>query len=388
MSFFKSKGARGGAQAGSKRKKPGGVSTRLSRGGAAEDADELIPSDDSEVEGRPDAGYESDELDPDKLETPDQKRLRLAKAYLEEIEKAERERGRDEASLREAVNLRLRDDNLEEAGKLKREVADRYEPIPTDRIRYLRDKHHKLAITCLVTSSDGRHLFTASKDSSVLKWDLATGQKLLKAPGGRRGLEGQHKGHCSCINAMAISSDNQFLATGDNSKLIHIWNPDTFEIIKTFQGHRDAISGLAFRRKTHSLYSASLDRAVKIWNLDEKAYVETLFGHQDKITGIDAGLRERAVTSGGRDGSVRIWKIVEESQLVYNGPASSTDAVKLINEDHFVTAGEDGHLALWSVMKKKPLCTVDHAHGLDPVNSQPFWITSIATLIMTDLLAT
>lgn len=66
------------------------------------------------------------------------------------------------------------------------------------------------------------------------------------------------------------------------------------------------------------------------------------FGHQDKITGIDAGLRERAVTSGGRDGSVRIWKIVEESQLVFNGPASSIDSVKLINEDHFVTCGEDG----------------------------------------------
>ena len=53
-------------------------------------------------------------------------------------------------------------------------------------------------------------------------------------------------------------------------------------------------------------------------------------------------MRERCVTSGGRDGSVRVWKIVEESQLVFNGPATSTDAVKLINEDHFITAGEDG----------------------------------------------
>ncbi len=72
------------------------------------------------------------------------------------------------------------------------------------------------------------------------------------------------------------------------------------------------------------------------------AYVETLLGHQDRVTGIDAGLRERAVTCGGRDGTVRVWKIVEESQLVFNGPAVSIDAIRLINEEHFVTAGEDG----------------------------------------------
>lgn len=348
---------------------------------------EEILSDASDVEGRPDAGYESDADDPDKLETPEAKRLRLAQAYLEEIQREERERAQDEASLRQAVNLRLRDDNLEEAGKLKRLVADRYEPVPTQHIRRLQDKNHKLAITCLCVSNDGRFIFSASKDSSLIKWDLATGEKLFKIPGGRRGQEARHKGHCACINAMAISTDGKFLATGDSAKVLHIWNPDTFEIVKTFQGHRDAISGLAFRRKTHTLYSSSLDRAVKIWNLDEMAYVETLFGHQDKITAVDAGLRERAITSGGRDGSVRVWKIIEESQLVFNGPATSTDAVKLINEDHFVTAGEDGHLALWTVMKKKPLCSISHAHGLDLTNGEPNWISAIATLPMTDLIA-
>ena len=43
-----------------------------------------------------------------------------------------------------------------------------------------------------------------------------------------------------------------------------------------------------------------------------------------------------------RDGSVRVWKIVEESQLIFNGPSTSIDAVKLINEEHFITCGEDG----------------------------------------------
>ena len=89
-----------------------------------------------------------------------------------------------------------------------------------------------------------------------------------------------------------------------------------------------------------------------------RAYVETLFGHQDSICGIDCGSRERCITVGGRDATARLWKIVEESQLVFNGPQSSLDCVKLLNEEHWVTAGEDGHLAVWGVQKKKPLALV------------------------------
>lgn len=57
---------------------------------------EEILSDASDVEGRPDAGYESDADDPDKLETPEAKRLRLAQAYLEEIQRE----GKDEKPLK------------------------------------------------------------------------------------------------------------------------------------------------------------------------------------------------------------------------------------------------------------------------------------------------
>ena len=140
----------------------------------------------------------------------------------------------------------------------------------------MKDKNHKLAITCLVLSPDGQYLFTASKDAGLVKWDLKTGEKLFKLPGGRKGTEAKHKGHCTCIHALAISSDGKFLASGDDGRLIHIWNPKTFELLRTFRGHRDAISGLAFRKKSHTLFSCSLDRAIKIWNLDEMTYVETL----------------------------------------------------------------------------------------------------------------
>ena len=155
-------------------------------------------------------------------------------------------------------------------------MADLFLPTNCDAIRFLKDKNHKLAITAVVVSPDSRFLFSASKDSGLLKWDLSTGEKLEKIPGGKRGKEASHKGHCTVINALAISSDGKFLASGDDSKLIHVWNVDTMDLYHTFKGHRDPITGLAFRKKTHSLFSCSADRAVKIWSIDDKTYVETL----------------------------------------------------------------------------------------------------------------
>ena len=395
---------------------------------------EEILSDASDVEGREVDENEGAGSDASDEETAEEKRLRLAKKYLEEIERQEKERIGELPSdqtendpdsknigLEKAVNLRLRRDDLEESGKLTRIIAPNYENlelgqlVDITKVRLLRDhKVHKSSITCAVVSSNGKYLLSGSKDGGLVLWSIQIENtnstavdsqigihsrrssndvendsgptedllhKLARVAGGRKGCEEKHVGHCSSVNCAAISTDSKFLASGDDSNLIIIWKIDlignegncqskeilsqrnlssALQKIHTFRGHRSPVSGLAFRMGTHTLYSSSHDRSVKVWNLDEMSYVETLFGHQDRITGIDAGIRERVLTSGGRDGTVRIWKIVEESQLVFNAPGTggsgSVDAVKLLDEQHFVTCGEDGHLSLWSAMKKKTRC--------------------------------
>lgn len=45
-------------------------------------------------------------------------------------------------------------------------------------------------------------------------------------------------------------------------------------------------------------------------------------------------------------------------------------------------------LCLWSAMKKKPLHTKELAHGKSAENAQANWISAVATLINTDIIAT
>uniref|UniRef100_A0A4W3GGU1 U3 small nucleolar RNA-interacting protein 2 n=1 Tax=Callorhinchus milii TaxID=7868 RepID=A0A4W3GGU1_CALMI len=326
-------------------------------------------SSDSETESG--AKRRKDEQEDEIEETVQEKKLRLAKVYLAQLQQEEEEKAEEQ----------LEGDQV--GGRLE----DEYLPPDPSEIRLL--KGHQLPITCLVISADDKYIFSGSKDCSIIKWDVANGKKLHTIQGGRKGTEDKHVGHTAHILCMAISSDSKYLAAGDRNKMIMIWDPATCQHVYTFKGHKDAVSGLSFRKGTHQLYSASHDRSVKVWNVDQNAYVETLFGHQDVITGLDCLSRECCVTAGGRDRTVRVWKITEESQLLFYGHESSVDCIQLINEEYMLSGGDDGSLALWTVTKKKPLMTVRKAHGIHGASGmeQPYWISSVAALLNSDLVA-
>lgn len=340
------------------------------------DDNESIASTDEELaeENQKQDEYVSEEEE----ETAQEKRIRLAKKYLAQIEEEEKDRAEFEEG---AVTKRLREEYLEEKGKLRKTVAANY--VNHGEQIVLRCKEHKSSITCVCLSSNGKFLYSGSKDGSLVKWSLKERTKLKAVKGKTKSQDGM-----KCVNCVAISTDGKFLVAGDSGcKYVKVFCGDTLKLIKDLQGHRGSVTGLVFRKNTHTLYSASEDRSVKVWNLDDMAYVESLFGHQSAVTSIDALARERAITSGGFDRTVRIWKIVEESQLIFNGHGGSIDVVKLINEENFLSCGDDGQLCVWGCLKKKPLCSVPDAHGRDESNNQSMWISSIATLLNTDLVA-
>lgn len=354
------------------------------------DDDDEIDSDDEEVLGNGSAvaneGYSGDE---NELETPQEKRLRIAKQYLEEIEKEEKSRAEYNADMGDSLSKRVTTDYLDRTGKLRRTVAHLYKGYKQDEMKVLKHKMHKLPVTTICLSTDGQTLFSGSKGNCVLKWDLSKEQPQCEVITlSRTTAEGKLKMPKIQISCIALSTDQKFLAIGESSNIIHIHCPKTLAPLAKLKDHRGAITALVFRRDSHDLFSGSKDRSVNVWSLDEMAKIETLYGHQSPITDIDALVRERAITSGGNDASIRIWKVDGESQLVYNAHSGhNVDHVKLINEENFVSGGDDGSLCLWSAMKKRPLATQEFSHGKCQGNGEANWITSLATYINSDLVA-
>jgi len=347
----------------------------------SEDDDESGISGD---EGDNQSGNESD------IETPQEKRLRIAKEYITKIELEEKEKQQDKDIDKDAIAHRLQQDVLEDAGRLQKFIADTIVP-DESAIKVLRG--HQLSITCSVLSEDNKFIFSASKDGAIIKWDVSTLNKVGKINGKSKSDTSKRKCHVGKVLCLALSSDVKFLASGGQDQVIHIWNANTLEWLHTFKGHRKDIASLSFRKKSHQLFSSSNDKTIKVWSLNEMAYVETLFGHEDAVLGIDSLFRDCAVSCGGRDRSVRLWKIPEESQLVFQSTmGSSFDCVTMLNEDYFLTGGDDGSLSIFFVRKKKPITLRTNAHKKTEESGEgccnETWITAVTSLPYTDLIAT
>lgn len=253
---------------------------------AEPESEEEIDSDDEEERTIASASrkFNFEDEEDGLTETAQDKRLRLAKKYLKGVEEAEREQAEDredEEDLDGNVSAALREDYLESIGKLYREVADSYRGFNLDRAVTLRHKQQNLSPTCLCLTEDDRFLYVANKNGIVVRWNVATGEKLAAT-----------KPQRTAVHSLAISHDLRFLVVADGTSEIKVLNGETLEKVNSLSGHSDVVTGVVFRRNTHTLYSCSKDRTVKVWSLDEMLYVETLYGHQSPVTSIDALSRE------------------------------------------------------------------------------------------------
>ncbi|KAF2842741.1 WD40 repeat-like protein [Patellaria atrata CBS 101060] len=429
-----------------------------------------VSEDDSDEDDHARSPNPASEEESDDEETAAERRLRLAEQYLENIREEVDEAGFDAADIdKDLIAERLKEDVAETKGKVFKYIAKELDWEGATHTLFRADQH---PITGVATYGD--YAYTVGKDMSIVKWEIPTPppdtvngsdssatlngstrgsnytlrrrpKKLLYTRGlhstssSKESLKSrkeppQH--HTSQIRCVAASPTGRFLATGDSTGTLIVWDPETLKPLKVFATqHRGAINGLAFRRGTNQLFSASSDRTIKLWSLDELAYIETLFGHQDIVVDVAALADESCVSVGARDRTARLWKVVEESQLVFRGGGSggsksklnkwepirqnqenvdeknlshdegSIDRLCILSSDLFVTGSDNGALALWNIHKKKPIHVVPLAHGLDPGITkeealaeedlesvewrppprQPRWITALASVPYADV---
>ncbi|KAF5837154.1 WD40-repeat-containing domain protein [Dunaliella salina] len=224
----------------------------------------FLEDEDERPQQRRQATEESEE---EQHETAEEKRLRLAKEYLQNMQAHMEVEEEDEGARRGVTGG---SDDEGDAGKdklgekLKKETAE------------------------VALSDDEQRAYSVSKDGSILMWDLQTMRKTrLFRPGecskASRPAAAGNVGDASegggadwvrqkarstsqlALHAVAVSSDGAFLAVGGGDKKVHVFDGRTGDFIQSFPGHRDAVTYLAFREGSHQLFSGSLNRTVKLW---------------------------------------------------------------------------------------------------------------------------
>lgn len=303
--------------AGMRRRRPSSIKTGTSKRaktvdlGWKRDDDEVDSEDDFFDDKRErDHGPSSDE---EEEETVEAKKVRLAREYLQKIEKAsdessseeeeEEESEGEEGEERDLLGVKLQRQRQKREGTLERVLADkiakRIETIKLDIIDGRRRhkakaseakanfnlnmqqqakewvdtnyvnllKGHDLTTTCVGLQADGSRAVSGSKDHSVIFWDIENEASIVKLWDNwkKKGdsdirTEGQ-------VLSVACSDDGRYAAVGRRDATVSIFdlrqNQKVDGPVKTFTGHKSAITSLTFRSQSLQLFSGSDDRCIR-----------------------------------------------------------------------------------------------------------------------------
>jgi WD40 repeat protein/serine/threonine protein kinase len=159
---------------------------------------------------------------------------------------------------------------------------------------------HSNRVADLAFSPDGTTLVSASRDQSLIVWDVASQSQLFTLTG-----------HEDAVEAVAFSPDGTVIASGSRDFTIRLWNAETGEIIGSpLAAHDNWVMSLAFSPDGKLLASSSRDSAVMLWSFPEARPLGMgFFGHRStsSANAIAFSPDGSSLYSVGNDGAVFAW---------------------------------------------------------------------------------
>jgi WD40 repeat protein len=209
---------------------------------------------------------------------------------------------------------------------------------------------HTASIFAIDFNSTSTRLVSASWDKTAIVWDMAT-----DPPRALHTLQ-----HASQVYTAAFSADDRYIATGQNSGLVTIWDAGTGQELRAFHlpGERAAIQKVLFSRDSSQLAIQRRERDdILLLDAATGTVTATLLGHDDIVRDFDFSPDGRRLVSVGDDAKIYLWDIqlnIPNSQrrldFDFSDHLASIYSVAFSGDgSKILSAGADGIIKVWHV---------------------------------------
>jgi WD40 repeat protein len=114
-------------------------------------------------------------------------------------------------------------------------------------------------------------------------------------------------GHTDGVNAVAVSADGAWFASGGSDGSVRVWSSDDCFPIAVLLRHDGVVRAVAISPDGAWLATAGDDATVRLWDAGATTERRVLAGHTGRVTALAVSPDGRWLASAGDDGTILVW---------------------------------------------------------------------------------